>query len=57
MSQLLETTASSEPTPSGTADPVPTELKEPSQAAADEPPPQRADPLEELQKRPHPFAE
>ena len=57
MSQILESAASSEPTPPGTADPVPADKREARAAANDEPPARPPDPLDDLQKRPHPFAD
>ncbi len=57
MSQLLESSASSEPTPPGTADPVPANRNEDPAVVTDEPPTKPADPLDELQKRPHPFTD
>ena len=58
MSQILESTASSEPTPPGTADPLPLDGRETATAAAkDESPPPPSNPLEEIQNRAHPFAD
>ena len=58
MSQILESAASSEPTPPGTADPVPLDRHETAKGStpATEAPAAPADPLEDIQNRQHPFA-
>jgi hypothetical protein len=58
VSQILESTASSEPTPPGTADPIPLDRRDTATAATkDEAPAPPSNPLEEIQNRAHPFAD
>lgn len=58
MSQLLESTASSDPTPPGTADPLPSDRTDVTPVkTADESIVAPADPIDELEKRQHPFGD